>query len=264
MPWVNVGATDIHYDDRGSPQATPFVFIHGALSSAETWYRPLEAFSDRYRVIAYDSVNHGLSSNSPRDEPEPDRVDELEGFLDAVSIDRPILAGQSMGGMTIIRWAIRHPNAARALIISGMGVPREMRKGPSPLEQKMDNDVVFLGVAESFTPAFYAASPELVDRYIRARSTGTRLEAQRFPRKTTTANPPWEPEALAAGVTKIASPMLIVVGSLDDLRPWAERLHELVPGSQYAVIEGAAHSAHFERFDEYKQLVNGFLAEQGL
>src|ERR1700682_4171465 len=123
MPWVNVGPTDIHYDDRGS--GTPMVFIHGALSSAETWYRPLEAFRDRYRVIAYDSVNHGMSSNSPRDEPEPDRVDELEGFLQTVGIERPILAGQSMGGMTIIRWAIRHPNEARALIISGMGIPQE-------------------------------------------------------------------------------------------------------------------------------------------
>jgi len=262
MPWVEVGATDIHYDDRGS--GTPLVFIHGALSSAETWYRHIDAFSDRYRVLAYDSVNHGLSSNSPRGEPEPDRADELEGFLHALHLDRPILAGQSMGGMTLLRWAIRHPTTARALIISGMGIRTAPRRGPGPLQQPIGDDVLFLGVAESFTPEFYASSPLLVDRYIRARSTAVRLEAQRHPRETTRANPPWDPDVLARDVATIRSPMLILVGALDNLRPAAERLHELVPGSRLCVIEGAAHSAHYEQFDDYARHVSRFLDDHGL
>jgi pimeloyl-ACP methyl ester carboxylesterase len=214
--------------------------------------------------LAYDSVNHGLSSNSPRDEPEPDRVDELEGFLAAVGADQPILAGQSMGGMTIIRWASRHPDAARALIISGMGIMTEPRRGPSPLLQPIGDDVVFLSVAESFTPEFYAAEKLLVDRYIRVRSTAVRLEAQRHPRESTQLNPPWEAQALTEGAKGIRSPMLIIVGALDNLRPAAERLHEAVPHSRLCVIEGAAHSAHYEKFDEYVQVVESFLREHGL
>ena len=262
MPWVDVAGTDIHYQDRGS--GTPFVFLHGALSSGETWYRQRDAFGDRYRVIAYDSVNHGFSSNSAREVPEPDRADELEGFLARVGLDRPILAGQSMGGMTIIRWAIRHPDAARALIISGMGIPSGPMPGPSPLSQPIGDDVLFLDVAESFTPAFYAAEPRLVDRYVRVRSTATRLEAQRHPRQPTQANPAWEPSVLAEGIARVSSPMLVLVGALDGLRPLADRLHQLVPGSRYVVLEGAAHSAHYEKFDEYCDTVNGFLAEHGL
>ena len=262
MPWTQVGPTDIHYEDRGN--GTPLVFIHGALSSAETWYRQVERFSKDYRVLAYDSVNHGLSSNSPRDEPEPDRADELDGFLRAVGADQPILAGQSMGGMTIIRWATRHPDTARALIISGMGIMTEPRRGPSPLQQPIGDDVVFLGVAESFTPEFYASEKLLVDRYIRVRSTAVRLEAQRHPRESTQANPPWEAEALTEGAKRITSPMLIIVGALDNLRPAAERLHDVVPHSRLCVIEGAAHSAHYEKFEEYVELVQTFLGEHGL
>jgi pimeloyl-ACP methyl ester carboxylesterase len=262
MPWAEVGSTDMHYVERGSGE--PLVLIHGALSSAETWYRHIEAFSVRYRVLAYDSVNHGLSSNSPRGQPEPDRVDELEHFLAATGAQRPILAGQSMGGMTILRWAIRHPDAARGLIISAMGVPREARAGVSPLQQKIGDDVLFLGVSESFTPAFYAAEPRLVDRYIRVRSIAVRLEAQRFPRETRASNPPWEPRALTEGVARITSPMLIMVGSLDGLRPWAEHLHELLPSARFEVIEGAAHSAHFEAFDRYVAIASEFLADHGL
>jgi len=81
-------------------------------------------------------VNHGHSANSPRDEPEPDRVDELEGALAALAVDRPILCGHSMGGSTVVRRACRHPDQARALIVSGMGVPREGTGAPrvaSPL-----------------------------------------------------------------------------------------------------------------------------------
>jgi pimeloyl-ACP methyl ester carboxylesterase len=259
MPWIQCGATDLHYEDRGS--GPPLVFIHGALSSAETWYRHIEAFSGRYRVLAYDSVNHGLSSNSSRGEPEPDRADELEAFLAAVGLEQPILAGQSMGGMTILRWAIRHPGAARALIISGMGVPREPMPGPSPLQQPLDNETLFLEVGASFTPAFYASQPLLIDRYLRVRSTAVRLEAQRHPRAVTAVNPAWEPAALAAGVTHITSPLQIIAGSLDNLKPLMDHLHELLPSSRYAVIQGAAHSAHYECFEEYCRIVEAFLGD---
>jgi len=99
-------------------------------SCGEAWFQQFEHFRDRYRCIAYDSVNHGHSSNSPRDEDEPNRADELEGFLAAMGIERPILAGNSMGANTIIRWAVRHPGEAKALIPSGMGVPPG--DGPAP------------------------------------------------------------------------------------------------------------------------------------
>ena len=44
--------------------------------------------------------------------------------------------------------------------------------------------------------------------------------------------------------------MQIIAGSLDNLKPLMDHLHELVPTSRYAVIEGAAHSAHYERFEK--------------
>ena len=120
MGWVQVGSTDVHYVEAGS--GTPLVFLHGFGSCAEAWYQQAAAFSARFRVIAYDSVNHGHSSNSPRGEPEPDRADELEGFLDALGIERPVLAGNSIGALTLLRWAVRHPDRSLALVPSGMGV----------------------------------------------------------------------------------------------------------------------------------------------
>ena len=86
MPWIDVNDNDIYYTEAGTGQ--PIVFLHGFSSCSEAWFQQFAFFGDRYRVIAYDSINHGHSANSPRDEEEPDRVDELEGFLAAMNIAR--------------------------------------------------------------------------------------------------------------------------------------------------------------------------------
>jgi len=120
MGWIEVLGNDLYVTEAGS--GPPLVFLHGMSSCGEAWWQQFDDFSARYRVIAYDSVNHGHSSNSPRGEPETDRTDELEGVLAALEVESPILAGNSMGGATILRWAARHPGGAKALIVSGMGI----------------------------------------------------------------------------------------------------------------------------------------------
>jgi pimeloyl-ACP methyl ester carboxylesterase len=253
MPWVEVGATDIYYQEQGRGQ--PLVFLHGRSSCGEAWFQQFAAFGDRYRVIAYDSVNHGHSSNSPRDEEEPDRADELQGFLTALGIERPVLAGNSMGGDTILRWAVRHPDAAAALVVSGMGVSTG---APIAAEaEPLDLETLFLPIGDSLTDRFRKEQPRMYERYLRIRSTATRLEAMRHPRPRSRTIA--ERATLAERVGAIRSPMLIVVGSLDRLRPNCEKLHELVPGSAYHVVEGAPHNVYYEAAQEYNAVVDGFL-----
>ena len=192
MPWVDVNGSDIYYHEEGEGQ--PLVFLHGMSSCGEAWFQQFQAFRHRFRVIAYDSVNHGHSSNSPRGEPEPDRADELEGFLAALGVERPILAGNSMGGATLLRWAARHPDQAAALIPSGSGVPRPGGDAPAAemarrLAQPLDHDTIFLPFGDSLTDKLKQERPILYDRYYRIRSTATRIEALRHPRQGTAANP---------------------------------------------------------------------------
>src|SRR5581483_8767519 len=150
MPWIEINGTDIYYQEEGSGQ--PLLFLHGNSSCGEAWFQQFARFRDRYRVIAYDSVNHGHSSNSPRDEEEPDRADELEGFLDALGIQRPVLLGNSMGGDTLLRWATRHPDAAAALVPSGMGVSTG---APIALNQQpLDLETLFLPTGDALTEGF--------------------------------------------------------------------------------------------------------------
>lgn len=256
MSWVYVGKTDIYYLEEG--QGHPFVFIHGGISCSQTWFQQFEAFRDRFRVIAYDSVNHGYSSNSPRDEEEPDRVDELEGFLAALGIERPILAGNSMGASTLLRWALQHPDGAAALIPSGAGVADPTAPPRRAEPQPITDDVLFLSAGNALTDRFREEQPLLHQRYIRVRSTGTRLEAQRHPRRPASATAA-DRAIMHERIGSVRSPMCIIMGSLDDNVAAAERLHKAVPHSEYHVIEGAPHNVYYEAAAQYNAIVADFL-----
>jgi pimeloyl-ACP methyl ester carboxylesterase len=254
MPWIEVGGTDIYYQEDG--QGQPLVFLHGNTSCGEAWFQQFAAFRDRFRVIAYDSVNHGHSSNSLRDADEPDRVDELEGFLAAMQIERPVLIGNSMGGNTLLRWAARHPSDAAALIPSGSGIPA----GGATLPERppLDNETLFLPIGDSLTDGFKQQQPRMYERYLRIRSTATRIEALRHPRRPSQATLT-ERTTLGERIGAVRSPMLIVVGSLDGAVPAAERLHAAVSQSEYHVIEGAPHNVYYEAAAQYNAIVADFL-----
>ena len=256
MPWIEVNGTDIYYVEEGEGQ--PLVCLHGNSSCGEAWFQQFAAFRDRYRLIAYDSVNHGHSSNSPRGQDEPDRVDELEGFLAALGIEQPVLIGNSMGGNTLLRWAARHPDGATALIPSGSGVAADAAAAVPAQPEPLDPERLFLPTGDSFTEGFKRGQPRMYERYLRIRSTATRIEALRHPRRLSEATR-GERAGLGDRIGAVRSPMLIVVGSLDRAVPAAERLHALLPHSEYRVIEGAPHNAYYEAAAEYNAIVGEFL-----
>jgi pimeloyl-ACP methyl ester carboxylesterase len=261
MPWIELEHADIYYVEEG--QGQPIVFLHGMSSCGEAWWQQFERFRDRFRCIAYDSVNHGHSSNSLRDRDEPDRVDELERFLAAMGIERPILAGNSMGANTLLRWAARHPGDALALIPSGMGVAPEGESAAPRRMEPLDPDTLFLPIGDSLTDGFKAAQPRMYERYLRIRSTATRIEALRHPRPMGGFSLE-ERQNLASRAPAIRSPMCVIVGGLDRLVPWAARLHELVPGSEYHVVDGAPHNVYYEAASGYNTLVDAFLSKVAL
>ena len=254
MPWIDLLGNDIHYTDTGAGE--PIVLVHGLGSTAACWEPFIAELSATNRVLAYDSYDHGFSSNSQRGGRLVDRADELEEFISRLGLERPTIFGQSMGSMTTLRWASRNPSRARALVACGMGWP--LLAPTDDVASSLDpEERIWLGVGTSFTQDWIDANPLEFARYIRIRSTAAAIEAARHPRAIAESQPGFfsdKPEDMAeveAGLRGIASPVLFFAGDQESPAIFAavKNAHSLIEGSRLVVVEGAAHNAYYQERD---------------
>lgn len=100
----------------------PLVLLHGLGQCRRAWDPVLERLAAARDVIAVDLPGHGQSP-PPADGRLPDLTaltDEVQGLLDALGLERPHLAGNSMGGRISLELALRG-RAAGATALSPAG-----------------------------------------------------------------------------------------------------------------------------------------------
>ncbi|MBZ9638589.1 alpha/beta fold hydrolase [Streptomyces sp. PSKA30] len=112
----------LHVEVHGPEQAPPVVLVHGWTCSTAFWAAQIRALAADHRVIAYDQRGHGHSPASPACSTET-LADDLEAVLAATLApgERAVIAGHSMGGMTVMAASARprfQAHAAAVLLCS--------------------------------------------------------------------------------------------------------------------------------------------------
>jgi 3-oxoadipate enol-lactonase len=111
---VESGST-LSYVDVG--QGVPVILIHGLFLDHTAFEQQIKAFEGQARIIAIDIHGHGGSSVLN----QPISLDEMaEDYFDLVrqlGIQQAIWGGVSLGGMTSLRIAIKHPDAVLGLLL---------------------------------------------------------------------------------------------------------------------------------------------------
>ena len=89
------------------------VFVHGYALNLDCWHFQREAFRGKHRMAFYDQRSHGRSERGDREHATIDQLgDDLARVIETVAPKgKVILVGHSMGGMSIIAFAERHPKA---------------------------------------------------------------------------------------------------------------------------------------------------------
>jgi 3-oxoadipate enol-lactonase len=105
------------YEAAGDRASTPLIFLHGIGGAARAWRGQVEAFSDRYRAIAWDMPGYGGSSPLPAVS-IASLADALQDFLAQLGAIKPILVGHSIGGMIVQQWLVKHPDTAAAVVLA--------------------------------------------------------------------------------------------------------------------------------------------------
>lgn len=116
---VAVRATDgtrLHAEVFGPPDGYPIVLTHGITCAIQVWAYQIADLANDYRVIAFDHRGHGRSSMPGRNGYSlKDLASDLNSVLDATLAphERAVLAGHSMGGITIAAWSARYRHMVR-------------------------------------------------------------------------------------------------------------------------------------------------------
>ena len=116
--------------ERGNPASAPILFVHGWGCSVYVFRRNMPALADAgFRAIAVDLKGHGLSDKpiAPSEYTIDSLVEHLRDIMDALELERPALAGHSLGGSLIHHFAARYPTRVQCL---GLLAPVGLRGVP--------------------------------------------------------------------------------------------------------------------------------------
>jgi pimeloyl-ACP methyl ester carboxylesterase len=219
------------YFDEGEPSGPPVLLIHGFASSAlVNWVHPgwLKTLGDGgYRVIAIDNRGHG-QSDKPHD-PEayhvPLMAADAIALLDHLGIPEAHVMGYSMGARITAFAALANPHRIRSVIFGGLGIGM----------------VTGVGDWDPIADALLAPSLEDVThergRMFRAFADQTKSDRLALAACIRTSRDELTPQDVA----RITVPVLIGVGTKDDIAGSPQELAALMPNARALDIPGRDH-----------------------
>jgi pimeloyl-ACP methyl ester carboxylesterase len=262
-----------HFNDAGAGH--PLVFLHGSGPGATGWtnFRTnLGPLSQRHRVLAVDMPGWGQSDSATPD--DRDHLEALELFLDALELDRVALIGNSMGGMTALRYTAAHPERVSHLIC--MGAPAPSVSVFSPGGGPSEGLKVLIGTYHDPSPASFKrlvqimafeqafATDELAEQRSAA-ALGRRDHLENFlaaiPRGTVMGASLAAFTALDRELPLLPTPTLVIHGRDDRVVHYENglRLVSMIPNARLVLLNRCGHWAQIEHADEFNRLVAQFV-----
>ena len=229
MPSFHNGAVEIAYLDEG--EGDPILLVHGFASSKNVnWVYPgwvSELKRNGRRVIALDNRGHGESAKL-YDSAQYEiaiMAGDVIALMDHLQIDRADIMGYSLGSRMTAVLAHEQPQRLRSAILGGIGIGMVTGGGPGE------------NVATALEAPSLEDVSDPVGRTFRAFADQTRSDRRalaaclRGSRRLATRE-----EAAAIRV-----PVLIAVGTADEIAGSAHELGHIIPGSQVLDIPNRDH-----------------------
>ena len=223
------GEVEIAYLDEG--EGDPIVLVHGFASTKEVnWVQPgwvATLTGDGRRVIALDNRGHGASGKlyDPSAYHSAIMAEDVRALLDHLKIERADIMGYSMGARITAFLAVKHPERVRSAIFGGLGI------------RLVDG----VGLPESIADALEAPSLDEVrdptGRVFRIFADQTKSDLRalaaciRGSRQTLSR----------MDVASIHTPVLVAVGTKDQVAGSAQELAALIPGARALDIPDRDH-----------------------
>jgi 3-oxoadipate enol-lactonase / 4-carboxymuconolactone decarboxylase len=245
----------LHYRVDGT--GDPVVFINALGTDMRLWDAAAAELMGDAMLIRYDKRGHGLSSAPPAPYTIEDHALDLNALLDALSIDRVVLVGISVGGLIAMQLALQQPERVRRLILCDTDVKIGTSEGWDAritAVRAHGLSEMSAGILERwFAPSFKKAHPALWE--------GCQHMLSRQPVEGYIGTCAALRDAdLGESISKLAMPALVMVGrddvsvTVESARALAERL-----GAAFHVIENSGHLPPVEQPTDVARRIRAFL-----
>ena len=267
--------TDVHVVEwpataaaRGTAAEVTVVLAHGWTLTHASW---LPVVQRGVRVVAFDQPGHGLSGAEWRTPAVHDLGEVLHRVLTAVVPDGPlVLAGHSMGGMTIMAWAADHPDELVDRVRGVMLVATTARIGDDRLHVPLESALMRASARAPRVRPGRLLSTRSQTRLLYGADTARETVLPGVALIRRTALPTMGRWFLALQAhderTSLAHlgavPTRVLVGTADRLTPvsHARALADGIPGARLSVLEGLGHMLTYEAPDVVADAVAGLVS----
>jgi 3-oxoadipate enol-lactonase len=259
---MKVNANGISFNCRieGKRGAPWVVFSNSLATDLSMWDDQAAALGDRFQVLRYDQRGHG-GTDAPEGKYSFDLlVSDVIALFDALEIERAHFVGLSMGGMTAVALAEKHPERLDRIVPCDCGpasTPQSAQQWEERIaiaREKGMEALVEPTVGRWFPPEFVASSAnkpaldkvrEMIRRTPVNGFVGCAFALSNFD--------------LRPGLSKITRPTQFVCGGKDASLGGTKALHAGVAGSSFVEIEGAGHISNVESPAIFTRALKEFL-----
>ena len=262
MATVEVDGLQLAYVRAGA--GSPLVLLHGYVGDgATTWRRQLDGLCGEFDVVVWDAPGAGRSFVPPESFGLADYADCLAGFIDALGLERPHVAGLSFGGILALELYRRHPAVPATMILASAYAGWAGSLPADIAEQRLRQalELANLPPAEfvsTLLPTMFSkeTSKESVDEFGACMRDAFHPAGFRAMARASAGN-------LRDVLPRINVPTLLLYGGADVRAPLtvAEDLHAAIPGAELVVLPGVGHVSNIEAPDEFNDAIRRFLRD---
>lgn len=254
--YAPVNGLELYYEIHG--QGQPLVLLHGGLGTVTMMAEAIPFLAEKRQVVAVELQGHGHTADVDRPFSYEQMADDVAALIRHLGLEKPDIAGYSLGGGVALRTAIRHPDAIRKLVL--ISAPHK-RTGwyPEVLagQAAVNGELARTWTGSPMYQAYASVAPTPENWPLLADKTGQLLRQDYD----------W-----SADVATMAVPTLILLGDADSVRPAdAVAMFGLLgggkgdgamaglPQSQLGILPGTTHFTILNRTDLLRPIIETFL-----
>lgn len=265
--WLDAKGIRTRYLQSGSADMPPLLLLHGVGGHAEAYARNLKSHGEHFWTWAVDLIGHGWTDKPAIDREIPQYIDHVLRVLDTLKIDKVSVSGESLGGWVASRLAADHPDRVTRLVLNTAGGsqadPKVMERLKSlSMKAAMEPSWDFIKARVEWLMADKSkAYDDLVACRQAIYAQPGMAEAMKHNMVLQDLDIRTRNLMRAEDYGRIKAPTLVLWTSDDPTADVSEgrRIHSMIPGSLFTVMDGCGHWPQFEDAETFNRLHLNFL-----